>query len=60
MYSSVEHTRHISTASNLRSVTEAPLMLAEPAEDAARPARGIIVACGISLIMWAAALSLLL
>jgi hypothetical protein len=28
-------------------------------EDVSRPARGIIVACCISLVMWGAALSLL-
>ena len=32
---------------------------AEPAEDESRPARGIVVACGISLAFWLTLLALL-
>ena len=58
MHSSVERQPHAS-ASNVSSFMEAPMMLAEPTEDVGRPARGILIACGISLVAWGAALSLL-
>jgi hypothetical protein len=51
--------QQLASPSNVRSFTEASLTLAEPVEDVSRPARGIIVACCNSLVMWGAALSLL-
>lgn len=33
--------------------------LSEPAEDPSQPARGIVIACGISLAFWLTVLSLL-
>jgi len=51
--------QQLASASNVRSFTEASPTPAGAAEDVSRPARGILVACCISLVMWGAALSLL-
>jgi hypothetical protein len=41
------------------SFAQGPVPLAEPAEDPSQPARGIVIACGISLAFWLTVLSLL-
>jgi hypothetical protein len=58
MRSSAELTRH-EPAPQSPSLARAPLPLAEPVDDPSRPARGIVIACGISLAFWLAILGLL-
>ncbi len=59
MRSSVETFRRRSREHPARE-TDAPLLLREPAEDPLAPARGILIACCLSLALWLGAIALFL
>jgi hypothetical protein len=59
MHSTAELQRH-EPASPPSSLRQMPLPLAEPFDDPSRPARGILVACCLSLAIWLAILALVI